>query len=326
MQKLEYRQIFTQLKLDLNYVSDNSIYPFAPVFLYNDGKNQAVIKRTKKPPFSKAESLFAWTRVLAGEGIGVVTPDKRFNPNTVKNSDEIWVIYPFVSGSKYSGTKEEIISAGRLLGKIHTCNAEMDFGLHVFTLDSYYDDDFQDDVYSDLESLYKHYAGEERISRAIENRMEKANEFFSNVWPSLPVLQLPYCNGIWDYKANNLIYDSQKNPVLVDPDNAGRIPRLFDLALTLILFHNEHDSAPARIFTVEEWKLFMKGYGEFSTITDIEKDAWQNYIELVYLDEAVWSMQNNMDSIKDEPYKTNSCQCDFIKELLCFKPERYKPE
>ena len=65
---------------------------------------------------------------------------------------------------------------------------------------------------------------------------------------------LPHVATPHDFKANNLVLIPE--PFLIDPDNATWIPRIFDLALTLLLFHNEHDQAPDRVFTIDEWKLF----------------------------------------------------------------------
>jgi len=152
---------------------------------------------------------------------------------------------------------------------------------------------------------------------------QKAKDFFANKWTNFSKLDLAYCNGIWDYKANNFIYDDKNKPVLVDPDNAGRIHRLFDLALTLVLFHNEHLSAPGRVFTLNEWQLFLEGYNEFVKITEAERKAWQNYLEMVFYDEAVWLIRNDLEIGKNEPHKINDNQLNFIKDLICFEPEKY---
>lgn len=58
----------------------------------------------------------------------------------------------------------------------------------------------------------------------------------------LPCVETPY-----DFKADNLIYVAQDRPVLIDPEHALSLPRVFDLALVLLLFHNALDSAPDRV-------------------------------------------------------------------------------
>jgi hypothetical protein len=40
--------------------------------------------------------------------------------------------------------------------------------------------------------------------------------------------------------------------VLVDLDNGEHAPRLLDLALAALLFHNEHPQAPPRLFSLRE--------------------------------------------------------------------------
>mgnify|MGYP003438538562 CR=1 FL=1 len=77
---------------------------------------------------------------------------------------------------------------------------------------------------------------------------------------------------------------------MIDPDNATWIPRIFDLALVLLLFHNEHEKAPDRVFTVDEWKLFLSGYNEYMVLTDQEKVLWEKAKQHVFLDEVMWLM------------------------------------
>ncbi|WP_245976811.1 phosphotransferase [Oceanobacillus arenosus] len=99
----------------------------------------------------------------------------------------------------------------------------------------------------------------------------------------LPLVATPH-----DYKANNLIYTPE--PYLVDPDNATWIPRTFDLALALLLFHNEIFTGPDRVFTTREWQTFLSGYKEYVTISDLERTNWQRAVDHVFLDEVMWLM------------------------------------
>jgi len=324
LHKNDYKEIFQKLNLNLEHISESSIYEFAPVFYFDDGNRKAVIKRTKTPPAERAKSLFIWTRELRDQNIGVVVPDQRFEINFIEKEEETWVIYPFISGEKYSGRSEEIIAAGQMLGEIHAYRQGTDFGLSAFKLAEYYDDDFADDVNNDFNTIAEMVSDDETLNKIVKDRQKQAEIFFKNRWTDMQNLDLPYCNGIWDFKANNLIYDEADKPVLVDPDNAGRIHRLFDLALTLLLFHNELESAPARLFSVEEWQLFLKGYRQFITLTDLEKANWQNYLELVFYDEVVWLIQNDLEIGQKEPSKISANQREFIKKLLCFESGNYK--
>ena len=80
---------------------------------------------------------------------------------------------------------------------------------------------------------------------------------------------LPHIATTYDYKANNLIMTPE--PYLIDPDNATWAPRIFDLALALLLFHNEHHDAPDRVFTTQEWKTFLSGYQTYVELTEAGK-------------------------------------------------------
>lgn len=99
---------------------------------------------------------------------------------------------------------------------------------------------------------------------------------------------LPHVATPHDFKANNLVLIPE--PFLIDPDNATWIPRIFDLALTLLLFHNEHDQAPDRVFTIDEWKLFLAGYKKYIVLSSKEKVFWEKAKQHVFLDEVMWLM------------------------------------
>ncbi|WP_367269455.1 phosphotransferase [uncultured Rummeliibacillus sp.] len=101
-------------------------------------------------------------------------------------------------------------------------------------------------------------------------------------------LRLPLVATLYDYKANNIIFTP--SPYLIDPDNATWLPRIFDLALVLLLFHNELDTAPDRIFTPTQWKLFLEGYKTYTTLTEFEKEVWDAVLQHIFLDEVMWLM------------------------------------
>lgn len=105
--------------------------------------------------------------------------------------------------------------------------------------------------------------------------------------------------------------------VLIDPDNAASIPRIFDLGLALILFHMEMETAPARMFTVEEWEKFKEGYLSHVTITEAEKEIWNKYLIFIFMDEGLWAMSDLEDSETER-------QKGFIRSLLGFDPNMYK--
>ena len=80
--------------------------------------------------------------------------------------------------------------------------------------------------------------------------------------------------------------------MLVDPDNAARMPRLYDLAIAALLFHNDAPDAPHRLWTRAEWRCFLSSYDERATLTDDERRAWPVVLDLAWLDQGVWLLGN----------------------------------
>ncbi|HSI68056.1 MAG TPA: phosphotransferase [Planococcus sp. (in: firmicutes)] len=258
-----------------------SIYPFSPVYQLERPEGEFIVKKTQTP-IAKANRLMNYTKFLKTNGVDVVTPAEEPTENPMVVGDATYVVYPFIKGETYSGQDREIIEAGRLLGRIHGLSP-VD---NEFELDSY-------DVYD---------FNEREVNESFQNIVKNAAPFGMEIYPELEAQLigavhrqeklkqsgLPNVATPHDFKANNLIYVPE--PHLIDPDNACWIPRIFDLALVLLLFHNELASAPDRPFTQNQWKLFLEGYGEFVTLTELEKTWWPNALEHVFLDEVMWLM------------------------------------
>lgn len=255
-----------------------SIYPFSPVYKIHN----YIIKKTQYP-LERAWNLVRYTAYLKENGISVVTPVKVSTSNPKQIDDACYICYPFINGSNYQGSKEEIKQAGELLGRIHALSSSK----NTFDLSAY-----------DVFDFYHH---------EVDNHMRKISDFVSNYQVNIPIQKLKdllhtavenqeklkstslkWVETPHDYKANNLVF--QNDPVLIDPDNAKWIPRTFDLALALLLFHNELSSAPNRTFTPKEWKLFLEGYSKHQTLTNVEIKAWEETVLHVFLDEVMWLM------------------------------------
>lgn len=256
-----------------------SIYPFSPVFRVRNGNQDVIVKRTQ----SRANSVIAYTRMLKDSGIRVVTPVNLECENPQKIDDTNFVVYPFIEGTVYSGKDQEIYEAGQLLGKIH-CLSPVTNTYDLLEYDVY---DFnQDEVKESMEAVMSHanHAQIEIDIGRIEAMLLESVAFQHD----LQQAHLPHVATPHDYKANNLILTPE--PYLIDPDNATWIPRIFDLALALLLFHNEHQSAPEQIFTVEQWNLFLSGYNTFVSLSEQEKRFWKKAISHIFLDEVMWLM------------------------------------
>ena len=264
-----------------------SIYPFSPVYRVKHGENDVIVKRTQR----RADSVMAYIKMLKEKGIQVVTPVQLSVENPQKYEDTNFVVYPYIEGAKYTGNEQEIYEAGKLLGKIHSVSPTS----NTYELLEYNVYDFNEqEVEESMESILQHAkkVGIE-IAPDLKRKLIESvanQQILSNV--GLPHVATPH-----DYKANNLVF--VPGPYLIDPDNAAWIPRIFDVALALLLFHNEHATAPDRVFTVEEWDVFLSGYKESIAFTDQEIAFWEMAKQHVFLDEVMWLMAEYEEDWQD---------------------------
>ena len=255
-----------------------SIYPFSPVYKVKHGNQDVVVKRTQR----RAASVMAYIKMLKDKGINVVTPMPLQVDNPQKCEDTNFVVYPFIEGEKYSGKEKEIYEAGKMLGEIHRLSPVSNT-YDLLTYDVY---DFNEqEVEESMEAInqYAKKAGVEVYTSLKTKLLESVARQQELSEAGLPHVATPH-----DYKANNLVFIPE--PYLIDPDNAAWIPRIFDLALALLLFHNEHVDAPDRVFTTDEWELFLSGYKQSIVFTEQEKLYWERAKQHVFLDEVMWLM------------------------------------
>ncbi len=90
-----------------------------------------------------------------------------------------------------------------------------------------------------------------------------------------------------DFKATNLVY-APGGPVLVDPDNALRVPRILDLAIAVLLFHDEVADRP---FDAGQWRVFRDAYLARVALTDRERRVWPDALDYVLWEEGTWAME-----------------------------------
>ncbi|MCK8058725.1 MULTISPECIES: phosphotransferase [unclassified Fusibacter] len=288
-----------------------SIYKYAPVYKHYLNDQDVIIKRTKKQK-ERLEPLVKWQEHLVENGIATLTPVPYNHQLHHAIDSDNWVVYPYIQGSAYSGERGQIEKAGELLGRLHKLGEEGYF-THGFNWHRY-DDEFYADVEGDIKGILSNYS--DLTDHKNFNALFKAiNGLNHSKSASLQSLDLPMVDGHWDYKASNLIFKSD-GITLIDTDNAGRIPRLFDLALALLLFHTESSGAPNRVFTTDEWQVFYHGYARHVSLTEKEKNNWQDFLLFVYMDEVLWAVS---DLEEDEPQR----QKDFMKSLLLFDYQAY---
>jgi Ser/Thr protein kinase RdoA (MazF antagonist) len=287
-----------------------SISPFAPVFRLANSDGLWIVKRTQTP-LTRAQAIAAWTRSLAALGLGVVTPAPGFgdNPRTFQQDDQeqVWAVYPFIQGSPYQGDTPHIRAAGDLLGKMHAAGIDQDFGLKqretVVTVEP---EEVEADTAQILRFMQQAFPHSVEAARA--HLQMQAQRYFQQGRPRLATIRLPVTNCSWDYKASNLVYH-QVGPVLVDPDNAGRIPRAYDLAIAALLFHNE-GAGPSRVFTANEWHVFLEGYRQHVQLSELEESSWEDILLCCWVDEALWLLQD------DETGWADPKQSGMLRSLL----------
>lgn len=256
-----------------------SIYPYSPVYRVKHEERDVIVKRTQE----HAERLMEYTSMLKRNVVKVVTPVKLDEENPQRIGEYNFVVYPYIEGTAYTGSDREIFEAGQLLGKIHSLSPDS----NTYGLPEYDVYDFnQDEVEESMAAITKHIR-EAQLTFDLESLRDVLQEAVI-VQGELQQTDLPHIATTYDYKANNLIMTPE--PYLIDPDNATWAPRIFDLALALLLFHNEHHDAPDRVFTTQEWKTFLSGYQTYVELTEAEKRHWERAKRHIFLDEVMWLM------------------------------------
>ncbi len=303
----EFLPVFEEIGLDPTAFEANSLCASAPVFRGQVASHHVVLKRTRSP-IEVAYALHRWTTRLAESGVDVVVKERSVATNPVQIGDEVWIVYPYVHGRPYSGSLDDVRSAGRLLGETHAPSPDAELaGLPSFSFDSALPETGEVSALEDVLASHD-VADAEQVTHRYERQLERAKSEL------LESAHLPAVVASWDYKANNLVYGRDDRPTLVDPDSAGVVPRVVDLALALLLFHNEDSGAPGRMFSEQEWGAFRSAYTEFVQITEEERRSWPIVLEAVRLDEGLWLIMNDEDGWRRP--KQRSFLLDVLKANL----------
>lgn len=258
-----------------------SLYDYAPVLRVRDRLGDWVLKRTGLV-HSDGEAIGRWLTALRDLTVDVVAPAAHLHPNPRRFGDgKEWVVYPFVSGTGYHATNHEITDAGRLLGRIHMADPPEASALATYA----------EPVVRDTQWIEPHLASAETAmtGAGVDSRSLRAVTL-ARIADAEPIQGLPLAGCSFDFKASNLVFCPK--PTLVDPDHAARMPRLYDLAIALLLFHCDLPAAPGRLWTAGEWGAFLRGYGEYVAFTEAEVASWQPILDLAWLDQGVWLLGN----------------------------------
>lgn len=285
----DYAEVFAHFGAE--EVPERSMYLWSPVFPCLIGGRRAVIKRARRTP-EGAAAVTAVTRAWLAEGVQVVTPLELSVDNPVRLDEQNWVAYPFVEGDRYAGLASELRAAGTLLGKIHALDAG-EARLPCFD----WPDDEQAQEETDVDLLRKVVTP--HVPQNILDRLVAVmSSFVTDVMPVLREHQLPSTNVCMDYKATNLIY-TPTGPVLIDPDNGDFAPRILDLAQAALLFHTDHELAPARPFDRAEWSAFLGAYQREVELTDQERQLWPLAVEYMLAMEGHWAFTGSPEEWLD---------------------------
>ncbi|NBE94682.1 hypothetical protein FE391_12490 [Nonomuraea sp. KC401] len=280
-----YADVFKHFAVDEADRPKQSCYPYAPVFPVRLNGGKAVIKRTTGPA-TAAAAIARWVEALAGQGAGVVTPLPLPVDNPARVGDRFWVAYPWVGGRPYTGSAHDVAAAGDLLGRIHAARPAVD-DLPEFGWPDHDAASVEEDVTGLRQVLGEHAPD---LRDEVMARMEPWLEsFMARTLPPVRDGGLPRAAVSMDFKANNLVYAGGA-PVLVDPDNAECAPRVLDLALAALLFHNEMATAPPRLFTAGEWSAFSSAYRRHVRLTEAELAVWPVAVRYMLLEWGVWTL------------------------------------
>jgi spectinomycin phosphotransferase len=266
----------------------------------NDRK--VIIKKTKKEG-DRARKLISFQGSLINKGVSLVSPVLFKGEDHHMIEENRWVVYPFINGPHYTGNQDEIFRAGQLLGQIHMHSK--DIFTHGFSLSSY-DDEFIEEVLGDINTVNRDYKTEFKYDqKSIKTLIKEIDQY-----------NLVHVDGTWDYKGNNLIFGDKVT--LIDSDNSGKIPRIVDLAIACLLFNTECKTAPNRLFTKDEWQVFLSGYKEHITLSSDEIACFPLLLELMFLDEGLYAVVDLEDDEGDyqKEFIVNLTQINFTKYYI----------
>lgn len=286
-------------------VDPTSLSPWSSVFRGRapDG-SPVVVKRTARQA-ANAHAMAGWTRAAAAAGFAVVSPVALAVANPQQVDEDWWVVYPWVAGRPYRGQPTQVRQAGDLLGRQHA------LGVDPAALRGYrWPAVDPAGVAEELDELARKVPDPAAMT-ALADR-------WARQLPVLRAASLPAVAVSSDFKAVNLVWPDGRGPVLVDPDNGGLEPRLFDLALAVLLFHHECPAAPGRLFDDQEWTVFRDAYRAHVRLDAVEQRLWFEALDHLLWEEGSWALADN-----DEQAWADPRQGAFLRDLATTRPDRF---
>ena len=279
-----------------------------------------VVKRTSK---TYPEGIAAWTSALAAAGLPVVSPVGLGRPNPAQLGEDWWVVYPYVDGRPYVGGVEDAAAAGDLLGRLHAVEVPVSIasGLRPYRFPTA----TYEEGLADLATLNRHLPAALGVGRA-EPLLAELSALYERWWATaLPRLieadatdPLPRTAVCSDYRATNLVRIGA-GFVLVDPDNGGWEPRLFELAMAVVLMHREAATAPGRMLSEDEWQAFASAYLRHVRLTAPERELWPLAVDHMLWEEGTWALEDT-----DIGWWTDPREQGYLVDLCRTGPDRYQ--
>lgn len=294
-----------------------SLCEYGPVLKIFKNGRPCVLKRTGFPR-SSGPAIADWLHGLVSRGVRCVAPLDGFAENPRRLPEDKWpgdwVVYPFIEGRSYSGSKYDLYKAGELLGDLHANVSESAVDMISEPKLPIRDLNW---VKSHLEMAMRTCETKIKEFSAWSERVHRIVAIHEECRLNLEKLELVTVPCSWDYKASNLVFDSKNVPYLIDPDHAGRIPRIYDLAISLMLFHNDHQSSPGRIFLPGEWFIFCSGYMSKVALGQDEMSSWDSVLVCAWVDQALWLLAHWPEGWDDER------EARYLGSLSWFNPDEY---
>lgn len=280
-----------------------SLYAYAPVFYIRDRLGEWVVKRTGLVG-SRGEAIARWTARLRAYGVGIVSPEPRFRPNPRRLTDGIeWVVYPYIAGRDYRASEDQLDAAGRLLAHIHLHGREEAAALRSIPVAPRHDAAW----------LAPHVVSARHHLLACSDSIHIIDGLLARSVGEIP--PLPLAGGSADFKAANIVF--AETAILVDPDHAALMPRLYDLATAVLLFHSDCLTAPHRLWTGAEWRWFRNAYLGLVNLSENEFAAWYDVLVLAWRDQALWLLANFPEGWLDIAERA------YLIDLAGFDPAAY---
>ena len=291
---------------DLAHLHQDSLSEWSPVYRATTANGHHVVVKPTPGEQPRADATAAWVRQLSAIGVEVVTPLELASANPAEVDGRWWVLYPWVDGAAYDASRAQISAVGTWLGRQHTARVSHGAGMKRYT----YPETSLREVEQDLAALADRLEDDSVVRQL-------AQRWWTTSLPALRGAELPLAAVTGDIKAANFAF-TDHGPVMIDPDNAQVQPRIFDLALAVVLFHNECPTAPGQLFDTAQWTTFASAYLSHVDLTAAERRLWPAALEHVLWEEGTWALEDNDQAAWDHPR-----QGAFLRDLAMTTAERY---